>query len=153
MIRHPEKCIGGSQKTDKKLSNNQKTDKMEKLKKIVIDELRKEANKNFLWRMWDFAKYHKEVVEEKTNPSETAYMVLNCAISDAFRIGLLAYGLDEPSGLPLNDEDNCGNVFTHLLATGEVDLNRAEKDMLTSFDVVKWYNLGVEELKNKYVLK
>lgn len=114
------------------------------------NELKNEAEKNFLWRMWDFAKYHKEVVEEKTNPSETAYMVLNCAINDAFRLVLLANGLDNPSGLPLNEEDNHGKVFAHLLATGEVVLNNSEKDMLTSFDVVKWYNLGVDELKNKY---
>lgn len=100
--------------------------------------------------MWDFAKYHKEVVEEKTNPSETAYMVLNCAISDAIRLVLLANGLNNPSGLPLSEENNDGGVFAHLLATGEVKLNDAEKNMLTSFDVVQWYNLGVDELKNKY---
>jgi len=102
-----------------------------------------EAAKNFLWRMWDFAKYHKDVAEGKTNESDNVYCVLECAVNDAYSMVLVTAteGFLKPSGLPLGDN---GELFRHLLGT--TGLNAVERNRLTGFDVVEWYNLGKDAL-------
>lgn len=116
--------------------------------------LKNEAAKNLLWRIWDFAKYHKEVVEQDTNYSGTAMKCLFRSIMDAENLLLLANGMpvDSTTAYPIDEtrpthEGIYGKWFAQTIASNGVVLSNEEKDMLTRFDVAEWYYLAVDELK------
>lgn len=124
MIRSIEKCIGGHQKTDKKVT--------------VIkndNELISEARKHFAWCVWAFANYAKENNQDKC-------VYLNNAVQ-AFKFFQLSTGFKWVGHIPVR---SFAGFCLAMIENGVWQQTEAEKETWESIDVGYWYVEGLENL-------
>ena len=126
MIRHPEKCIGGNQKTDKKFKTNNE-------KEQANNELVSEARKHFAWCVWAFAKYAKDNNQDKC-------VYLNNAVQ-AFKFYQLAWGFKWVGHIPVR---SFAGFCLGLIENGKWQQTEAEKATWESIDIAYWYKKGLE---------